>query len=638
MIGQGRRLRHAGARSPYPRHGRPLRRRVAHRLVQRVRPRSPLGSGPGAPARASTPSADPRPRRGPGCRRGAPAAGCVCWPRRRVLSPHRASRLAGPTRRDLRESRRRRVARRSTSTARRGAGRRTWWRFTASRAPAARPALPARGPRSGRAWRGHLRHRGRLPGRVPAAPPERLRAIERRCARLALAAARAGAARLRPHARRLSPVQHPLPATAPTSRCSTPAAAACGDPADDVAALAINYVFFALECPAAWARGSGRCGGRFWRTTCDGTGDRGCSARRRPSWPGGRSCSANPRLYPASARGARDALLGLTSGRSTAVASTRRAAEEVFERSVTGGRWSGSPGCRRRASRPWPGRLRAGCAPTACRAAARRRRGPRRARAAPGYDPGARDAFYRDARRRWRRLAARRGWSRWSRPPRTARASGATAPGARAALRRGPRRDAAPPRCERRDPKGLYARARAGAAPTCPASARPTRSRPRRPTSSPPGGARRRRARRPRRAARVGPGTRDAALSGHAQPPHHPPAHAVRRRRVVGLRRAGVRAPGAAARRALRDRRAAPGLRLDPRPLGLAGPLGLAARLLGARPRRRGLAPGRVDCRRRSSPVAPRPLGAAHARSPHARAAPRAAPSSAPSPTPRDHR
>jgi hypothetical protein len=85
---------------------------------------------------------------------------------------------------------------------------------------------------------------------------------------------------------------------------------ACGDPADDVAAMAINYVFFALDAPGAWARGLGPLWHRFWTRYLRSTSDREL-LEVVPPWLAWRALVlANPRWYPGlSARG-RDALLG----------------------------------------------------------------------------------------------------------------------------------------------------------------------------------------------------------------------------------------------------------------------------------------------------------------------------------------
>src|SRR5690606_13915468 len=100
---------------------------------------------------------------------------------------------------------------------------------------------------------------------VPAAPPERLRAIER--------GALEWRRRLRERSERLSRTRgdfHPfnvlLDETEDGERLALlDASRGCmGDPADDVTCMAINYVFFAVEHPRAWRGGLGQLWQRFW--------------------------------------------------------------------------------------------------------------------------------------------------------------------------------------------------------------------------------------------------------------------------------------------------------------------------------------------------------------------------------------
>src|SRR5262249_8566000 len=90
---------------------------------------------------------------------------------------------------------------------------------------------------------------------TPAAPPARLEAIERR--------ADAWRWRLRGHEARLSRIHgdfHPFNVVFAEGEEFTllDASRGCaGDPADDVTAMAVNYVFFAVDHPEAWARGLG---------------------------------------------------------------------------------------------------------------------------------------------------------------------------------------------------------------------------------------------------------------------------------------------------------------------------------------------------------------------------------------------
>jgi Phosphotransferase enzyme family len=150
------------------------------------------------------------------------------------------------------------------------------------------------------------------PDGVPAAPPERLRAIEARCLDWRW--------RLRGKSGRLARTHgdfHPFNilfdegdelAILDTSRGSQ------GDPADDVVCMAINYVFFALEKPSAWHLGLGALWDRFWEEYLRGTGDAELLEVAAPflAWRG--LVLACPHWYPALAAEARDRLLGFIEG------------------------------------------------------------------------------------------------------------------------------------------------------------------------------------------------------------------------------------------------------------------------------------------------------------------------------------
>jgi len=71
-----------------------------------------------------------------------------------------------------------------------------------------------------------------------------------------------------------------------------------GDPADDVACLSINYLFFGMEHRATWATGLGRLWGRFWETYLAASGDADVLAAVAPyfAWRG--LVLASPVWYP----------------------------------------------------------------------------------------------------------------------------------------------------------------------------------------------------------------------------------------------------------------------------------------------------------------------------------------------------
>jgi hypothetical protein len=146
------------------------------------------------------------------------------------------------------------------------------------------------------------------PDGVGGACPDRLLGIERRCLEWRW--------RLRQHESRLARIHgdfHPFNVLfgEGTSFELLGAARGClGDPADDVCALAVNFPFFALGIPDAWAQGLGRLWRGFWETYLRETRDDGLLSVAAPflAWRG--LVLANPRFYPGLADGDRDRLLG----------------------------------------------------------------------------------------------------------------------------------------------------------------------------------------------------------------------------------------------------------------------------------------------------------------------------------------
>jgi len=178
----------------------------------------------------------------------------------------------------------------------------------------------------------HTRHRGRLPAytravrdlvgsgegifgiidgyppEVPAAPAARLQAIEARCV--------AWRWRLRGREPRIARIHGDFHPFNILFRGDTELAlldasrGGAGDPADDLTALTVNYVFFALDDPGAWQRGLGALWHRMWtrylRATCDHELLDVCAP-----WLAWRALViANPRWYPGLSPGARDRMLG----------------------------------------------------------------------------------------------------------------------------------------------------------------------------------------------------------------------------------------------------------------------------------------------------------------------------------------
>jgi len=83
-----------------------------------------------------------------------------------------------------------------------------------------------------------------------------------------------------------------------------------GDAADDVTALAINYVFFAVDRPGAWQAGLGAMWHRLWTRYIGASGDAAVLDVAAP-WLAWRALViTNPRWYPGLSAAGRDALLG----------------------------------------------------------------------------------------------------------------------------------------------------------------------------------------------------------------------------------------------------------------------------------------------------------------------------------------
>ena len=142
---------------------------------------------------------------------------------------------------------------------------------------------------------------------TPGAPRERIEAIERACL--------AWRHRLRGRDDRLRRTHgdfHPfnLLFAGDLRLIALDASRGCeGDPADDVAALAINYLFFGLEHRVAWARGLGRLWERFFDVYLAESDDRALLDVIAPffAWRG--LVIASPRWYPHLAAEDRDRIL-----------------------------------------------------------------------------------------------------------------------------------------------------------------------------------------------------------------------------------------------------------------------------------------------------------------------------------------
>jgi aminoglycoside phosphotransferase (APT) family kinase protein len=152
------------------------------------------------------------------------------------------------------------------------------------------------------------------PTGVPGAPPERLRRIEERCLSWRW--------RLRDRSERLTRthgdfhpfnVLFPPPGKGDGTRFTLLDASrgGKGDAADDVMAMAVNYVFFALEHRASWPKGLGLLWRRFWEVYLAATGDQGILETAPPYLAWRALVLASPRFYPRLGAPAREAILHL---------------------------------------------------------------------------------------------------------------------------------------------------------------------------------------------------------------------------------------------------------------------------------------------------------------------------------------
>lgn len=158
-------------------------------------------------------------------------------------------------------------------------------------------------------------------------PLERLRGIEERCAGWRW--------RLRDRHDRLTRTHgdfHPFnivfdgtrPALLDASR------GGCGDPADDLTALAVNFLLFAIEEPAAWPRGLGVLWRRWWADYFALRDDAELLAVAPPFLAWRTLVVCNPRFYPHLSDAGRDKLLGFAEDVLACHALEPAWAEELF--------------------------------------------------------------------------------------------------------------------------------------------------------------------------------------------------------------------------------------------------------------------------------------------------------------------
>ncbi|MBI1353337.1 MAG: phosphotransferase [Acidobacteria bacterium] len=168
-----------------------------------------------------------------------------------------------------------------------------------------------------------------FPDDVPGIPLERLRALERRSADWRY--------RLRGRERRLSRTHgdfHPfniLFGPQGELRLLDASRGCAGDPADDVACLAVNYVFFALEHEGSWDGAFAPLWSRFWERYLNETRDEELLEAAPPFLAWRILVLTNPLWYPNASKRTREALLGLAERALEAGRLEQRYAEELFD-------------------------------------------------------------------------------------------------------------------------------------------------------------------------------------------------------------------------------------------------------------------------------------------------------------------
>lgn len=166
------------------------------------------------------------------------------------------------------------------------------------------------------------------PAEVPGVSAAQLQAIEARCVEWRW--------RLRGHEGRLTRTHgdfHPFNVVFDDARltCLDASRGGCGDPADDVTAMSINYLLFALDSPRAWRDGLGRLWHRFWTTYRATRTDASLTMVVPPFFAWRALVVCNPRFYPRLTAPARGALIGLVEVALAAAHLEPAWADELFD-------------------------------------------------------------------------------------------------------------------------------------------------------------------------------------------------------------------------------------------------------------------------------------------------------------------
>jgi hypothetical protein len=147
------------------------------------------------------------------------------------------------------------------------------------------------------------------PEDVPSAPATRLRAIEERCASWRWRLRDRGARLARTHGD-FHPFNIVFDRLAPTLLDAS--RGACGDPADDITALAINFLLFAIDARSTWSDSLGVLWRRWWTRCNELRPDRDLVTVAPPFFAWRALVVCNPHFYPKLSPAGRDALLGFS--------------------------------------------------------------------------------------------------------------------------------------------------------------------------------------------------------------------------------------------------------------------------------------------------------------------------------------
>ncbi len=172
--------------------------------------------------------------------------------------------------------------------------------------------VPLDGPqRYRRAIRDLVGHGEGIFGIIDGYPPgpfaDRLQAIERRCVEWRW--------KLRAHEGRLTRTHgdfHPFNIVFDRGTdfsCLDASRGTCGDPADDLTALAVNFVLFAIDHRSAWPRGLGALWHRLWQTYARTRPDPQLARVAPPYFAWRTLVVCNPKFYPSLDDAARVELL-----------------------------------------------------------------------------------------------------------------------------------------------------------------------------------------------------------------------------------------------------------------------------------------------------------------------------------------